>query len=176
MNKSRVEKLGMAVIVVLAVANLNSLGAVAGYVGGTLSSLAHHWHGLVAGSGETSDESHLDGHGQFASVVAQFETSGDLETRKAALYALAESEVDDATLVPMLEEIATHSRWSELSRAAVYVLGDVESHALVVPALARILDKSPHRRVRKAAVYALGEIQTPEARSVLLKILEGTTA
>ena len=166
---------GVMALVILAVANLNVLGSLATGTADAVVGLAHRWHGFVT-TDEAAAAVELDGTNVQSvavdlsgpSVEAVLSRQYSLETRKAALYALAESGMDESKLLAILERVALQSVETELAKAAVYLVTDVQSEGDAVASLRRILEGSSHVQVRKAAVYALGEFESAEARAALL--------
>ena len=103
----------------------------------------------------------------LATVRAVATRDTEVELAKAATYSL--SQVEESS-VPMLLEVLRETQHAAVRKAAVYAIGNVESHD-AVEALKWAVASDYDSEVRKAAVYALGNIGTDEARDALKAIL-----
>ena len=185
MSRRSMEFAGVMALVILAVANIGVVGQVLAGTGNAIKRLAHGWHSLVVNdhledaAGTNDAEAYADDYtADVSDHVLTFRyagvSEGDLEMRKAALYALAESTTDRTRLATLLESVALDRLQPELARAAVHLLVESAPDAAAVEALGRILQQSVHASVRRASVYALGEVAasaTPEVSSAAIALL-----
>ena len=105
------------------------------------------------------------------------DSSADLATRFAALFALRDTRSDEATaaLASALESVARDPKHALLAHEVAFVLGQVQSPT-TVSSLERVLrDSSVNEMVRHEAAEALGSVASEEALCVLRDVHEGET-